>query len=508
MLFQDETKKALKQLERSLVAAEEVERRAKATVRHQLLEGDVHELVSGRLREVFSTPEEAARVSIFGDSTCNVFRFLADEIAVYSGAKRAFVKEGESDPVYKQLEEEEEPFDLYMQDVCRTAFALRDGLIQVLPARGGGRPKVRVFRPHECTVVWDEWDPSRPVGVRYEHRTQEGEEYAIVWTEKEHYTVRGGKMVPADGASGFENPLRRLPFAAFHFGLRSDSFWDSLGGEETVQFTLDYLAGWASVRWLGHLQSHQQLYVSGVDDAWQPPAKMGPGTIWKLTGGNPQARIDVLALKGEVTALKDVLREQLSEHIASLGLNGDTVGQNPGQAPASGIALYLDRHRVIERRRELAPTLIEAEYALAELYRWAWNLSNPTRKIDPEAVFEVELKEETVILSPLEKEQARKTQLENFKAERELGLKTLLEQVMEDRGMKEEEASKLLPKLTARPEIFAYDQNNAIVTIDEIRASKGLGKHPDPEIGRLTVPQLRAQHPEWFAFEGGGGPEE
>lgn len=503
MLFEDQTQRALQALQSGLVEAEEAARRAKAAVRHRLLQGDIHDLVAQRLRETFASPEEADRVAIFGDATCNVFRFIADEIAVYSGATRAFVRDGQRDPVYARLEEDEESFDLVMQDVTRTAFALRDGLIQVLPRPEGGRPKIRVFRPHECTVIWDEWDPAIPRAVIYEHRTQAGEEVSIVWTDTEHYIIHGGKVNPAPGATTIANPLGRLPFAAFHFGLRPDSFWDGTQGEETVEFTLDYLAGWAAMRWLAHLQSHQQIYASGVDESWRPPSKIGPATIWRLTG-NPNARLDTLSLQGNITALKDMLREALAEHIASLGLNGDTIGQNPGQAPASGLALYLDRHRVIERRRAMHPMLIEAEYALAELYRWAWNLSNPNEQIDPEAVFQVELREETVILSPLEEQQARRAKLEVVRMERELGLKSVVEQVMEDRGISEEEARKLLPQLQARPEITAADIEAGVVTIDEIRASKGLPPHHDPEIGLRTLPQLRAMHPDWFATPGTG----
>ena len=46
--------------------------------------------------------------------------------------------------------------------------------------------------------------------------------------------------------------------------------------------------------------------------------------------------------------------------------------------------------------------------------------------------------------------------------------------------------------------IFMYDQDNAIVTIDEIRGLKGLGPHPNREFGPLTVPQLRAKFPDIF----------
>lgn len=47
--------------------------------------------------------------------------------------------------------------------------------------------------------------------------------------------------------------------------------------------------------------------------------------------------------------------------------------------------------------------------------------------------------------------------------------------------------------------IFAYDQENAVLTIDEIRGTKNLPPHPNREFGPLTVPELKAKHPEMFA---------
>ena len=48
-------------------------------------------------------------------------------------------------------------------------------------------------------------------------------------------------------------------------------------------------------------------------------------------------------------------------------------------------------------------------------------------------------------------------------------------------------------KTSPRPEIFAYDQDSALATIDELRAAKGMGPHPRREIGMLTVPEFKAE---------------
>lgn len=67
----------------------------------------------------------------------------------------------------------------------------------------------------------------------------------------------------------------------------------------------------------------------------------------------------------------------------------------------------------------------------------------------------------------------------------------------------------------AHDEIDDADKESGVVVIDEIRAAKGLGPHPDRSIGVLTVPQLRARFPQTYATNSvvqsaaggpGGGP--
>lgn len=48
--------------------------------------------------------------------------------------------------------------------------------------------------------------------------------------------------------------------------------------------------------------------------------------------------------------------------------------------------------------------------------------------------------------------------------------------------------------------IFAHDQENGVLTIDEIRRTKGLGPHPNRAFGPLTIPELKAKFPELFAL--------
>jgi len=488
-------------------------RRGRMRVRHQLLVGDYREIVRSRLRDMFARPEDADRVGTLADSSCNVFKFVNDEVAQFRGARRAFMNGSTRDEVYARLEENEEPFDLVMQKVVETLDGCNDGLIRALPGIPGaegkaGRPSLRVFRPHECTVIPRVDDPTQPEVVMYDQLLRDGELVTVVWTPTEHFLVEGGRqrrLVP--GASSYANPLGWLPFVAFHADVAPDRFWDSETGTDRAEFAIDYLAARSALRHLLHMQSHKQVAVSGnLDKSWRPPDRTGPGYIWKVTGN---ARFDVLDMASDPRMIDETLQSMLIEHLASHGLNPGTIGKNPGQAPPSGLSLYLDRQKVIERRRRYVPAIVEAEYALAEIYRSAWNASHaPKDHIDPNAEFTCEVLEETVVQSPQEAAETRKAKLEVYERERKLGLRSVVEQLAEDRGISEEEARKLLPTLPVRPELFAYDQLNGVIVLDEIRAAKGLGPHPNSEWGRMTIPELRMKYPEAFgAGTGTGGAE-
>lgn len=82
----------------------------------------------------------------------------------------------------------------------------------------------------------------------------------------------------------------------------------------------------------------------------------------------------------------------------------------------------------------MRPFLEEAEYALADLYRWAWNW-NHSEQIGTTATFRVEFLPESPVLSPIEEEELRKTRLQRYSGEVQLGTRTLAEVLAEDRGI-------------------------------------------------------------------------
>lgn len=436
-------------------------RRARFAERFCFMRENYAHLVTREVERIFADPTNATRVKVLAATTLNLFKEITCELYQFKGAKRSFKRGTAVDPAYERITQEVFDFDLLGAEYTETLGGYNDGLIRILPGVLGidekgapaiGPPQLRVFLPHEVMVVGWKAAPDLPRVVAYEEELEEtGKLVTVVWTDQEHYAVTDtGAVVNAPGAASRLNPFGRLPFVAIHKGLRFDGFWDSDGGQDLVDFTKTWLAGWSAVGFLRHTQSFKQLVAIGVTADWTPPEKTGPGTIWRIPAGMigvaGNADIKAIDVSTDPAMLGGSLIDEAKLKLGGYGVDVTRFVQNPGQTPPSGIARFIDRQAILERRRKVRPHQVEVEYAVAELYRWAWNWSQrpPSERIAEDAIFDLELFEETVVLSPQEKVEVRKAELENYKLERELGLRDAAEQFAEYNQVTVEEARKVL----------------------------------------------------------------
>lgn len=440
MLFYSSSDPVIRASQLEAMEREERERKRKFARRHLVLSGDHKELVREEVRRIFRDPRNAEKVSTLYDVSCNVARQVVEEIYRYPGASRRFVLEsGEADPVYAQLVTDLINVDLYVAEGVFSVGGLNDCLFLVLPGPVGedgiaGPPTIRVFRPHECSVIPYEDDPGRPAVVFYEQQRASGERVTVVWTPTEHYVLDARKRIqPAPGASGIENPFGRLPFVAMHGGLRSDCFWDESSRQDLFDFTLQYSAHWSAFNHLRHYCSFAQPVVTGLrkGDDFKRPSTLDPAQVWELPDG---VTATTMALSADFTGYRESLKAQVGQMVGSWGLQVEDFFGNPGQAPPSGLAHVFKRIRLSERRARLYPFVEEAEYELADALRWAWNW-NHSEKISETARFEVAIQDDPVRLTPLEQEELRMRRLERLQREINLGLRTRAEVIAEERGI-------------------------------------------------------------------------
>ena len=426
-------------------------RRSRFARRHMLLCGDSVEAVRAEVRRMFRNAENAAKVSILADTSASPFRYIVDEIARYPGARRGFYDEaGVLDPEYVRIARDDVSFDLLMQEVTTSLFAMNDCVLHVLPGRVDAdraaegedhvveSPMVRIFRPHELTVIPAHDDPTEIVAVLYDVLDATGGRCVVVWTRSLHYMLKGGRMMVVPGMDDVVNPYGILPFAGLHNGLRADSFWDDVTGEDLVNADVGYKAGWSALKHARHYSGFPQPVISGIreGDKFEPPTTLDPASLWQLPDG---ATATTLSLNADLTAQSNTLKIEMGQTVAMYGLLVEDVLGNAGQAPPSGLARYVKRQPLVERRDRMRPFLEEAEHELARLFRWAWNW-NHDAKISEAAQFRVEFLPEAPVLSPIEAEELRSKKIARYQAEISLGLRTLDEVMAEDRAVTVDEA--------------------------------------------------------------------
>jgi hypothetical protein len=494
-------------LEKLRVTDAEAQRLDRAHKRYLVYCDDYQDQIKAEVRRVFVNPERANRIAVLGDSTINPFRRVVDETYAYPGAKRAFVTVGvpdangvtpeTEDPVYGE-ETLQEDHDVLFSEVAACLGGFRDGALQAIPAeddedgRPVGLPTTRLFFPHEFTVRPSSRDPGAIGEIRYLWEQPDGEEVVVGWTKEEHWVEnkRGGRE-PAPGARDTTNPYGWLPFVAIHAGRRDSCFWDSSALEGLFQFTLQHGRDWAAFNFLQQQQSYRQIVVKGADENWGGFKDIGVGSELIVGTGWD---VDVLDLQAQLAPTLEKLKTQLMLAFKSYGLDADRYF-NPGQTPTSGIARLIERDELLAHRRKILPFVRKAEREFAELFRRAHNWNGRQEKIAPKAKFRLVLNEERAVQAPDEVAATEKSRLENLKTARELGVKTDVEIVAEYRGISLADATAFVAARKSEPaktEMFGYDQENGVPTIDEVRVTKGLPPRGD-DIGKLTVPEFKAR---------------
>lgn len=490
MLFFSSSDVTIKMQDILRVQAEEFARLNRFRNRHMILSGDYKELVKGEVRRIFKNEANARKVQTLYDVSSNVAKQIIEEIYRFPGAVRKYrLPNGEIDQTYETLTTKIINMQLIMQEVVTALGGLNDCLIHILPGAMSSdgaisAPVMRVLRPHECSVIPYEDDLSRPAVVTYERLTSGGKKQIVVWTPTEHYIINEkNKQIPAPGGDG-KNPFGFVPFVAAHNGGRVDRFWDENTRQALYDFTLQYAAHWSALNHVRHYNSFATLVRTGyrAGDNAKDIETLDPAQMLDAPDGGDYK---VLSMVVDLTGFVNSLKAQLGQRVAEDGLMVDDLFGNPGQAPPSAISRYIKRQTIIERRDRLKPYIEEAEYEIADMLRYMWNFSNVS-KISEEADFEITFNDDQLKLSPIEEEELKIKRLERMKKELDMGLVTLNDMRDElniPRVMSEKPSQDV--------DIFAYDQDNAVATMNEIRAAKGMPPHPDPSIGNKTIPEIK-----------------
>jgi len=375
------------------------------------------------------------------------------------------------------------------------------------------------------------------------------------WSAERTFTIdsRGrvdlGTIEAADGSvtPSAENPYGQIPIVAFAADEQDTAGYYALPDEQLLSAQRVVNAVASDIVQTHRQQGYGQLYTETVPGEapgdWAASTSVGPRTgrdrgaaqgrtirlgPTRIVDVPRGRRLGVLAFNADVEGGVRLLHSYLSDVITSEGLPPGSVLADSRTA-ASGTALLVERQPLTEARRDLVEIMRPSTRELLELVRLAWNTHRPTEqlRLTPDWV-------EGTPTPPISREERRRADEVDVR----LGIESPVTIVMRDRGLEREAAvryvaerqaegaggrslARLLEELLGeasdgadvisaeKKDIYAYEVEGGIFTIDEIRGAKGWP--PRAEDGQLTVPQYRAKHVEEMALATvattGGGAE-
>lgn len=275
-----------------------------------------------------------------------------------------------------------------------------------------------VLTPNMTTVIPDPDDPTRELALIYDRRVRiDGKEHVahVYWDDAETFTFLGdGTLLPdAFGKTRREHDIGRIPFTTIHRRERWGTFHDTTGGNDIEAGTI--AAGLLTALSLKLLKSQgeRQLVVMG-DIHGFPKGQVldGESAIVAPEGTS----IDSLDMRSDARHYLEVIDAITNRVANNHGVNRDRLDAKPGD-PAGDIGL-------LERRADAIRVFWRAEQDGFEVLKRV-SREHPAFRLAPDAKLEVDFGE-------IHHRTDRETQLRIRESEEKRGLRTVLDDIMED----------------------------------------------------------------------------
>lgn len=293
-----------------------------------------------------------------------------------------------------------------MDLACRLLHACNDVILHPKFSRSLNRLVVDVLTPATCSVVKHPDDPSVPIAVVY----LDGNGEWCYWDDAEAFKVNKNGAVTYVMPTG-EHP-GVLPFLEIHARERLGHFWDEDTGEDLVnaQMTVGFLLAQA-VR-LHHTQGHTMIAVSGGDPSEFPNGQIldPENPIFSGQGNN----ISAIHNPADASSLLRTAETVAMSAAANYGLSRERMNAAVTQ-PTDQAAMY-------ERRYEAVQVMADAEVRLFDLVR---KIMGSELAVPADAVLSVDFPD-------ISAKGDRKSQLDVREQERHMGIRSVLDDALED----------------------------------------------------------------------------
>ncbi len=402
-----------------------------------------------------------------------IFKRIVDETArpVYSIPPKREVLPETDFGIYGALVEEMR-LNPKMDAACRAVFAANAAFVFPSFSPRLNEIVLHIMTPSVTTVLPHPDDPTRELQVGYRSQIwRDGRWRAIwvFWDDVEYIRV----LEDGTAIDGSAHDHGIIPMVAIHRRERINGvYWDSTTGNDLEAAQLSVSLLMALVLRLHKSQGWRQMY--GIGDMANMPVQqiMAEEGMPIFPDGTQVGTLDLATDPGHYLKTVDMIVRQVAANygISAERLNQAKSGTGAGNAEAMDMGL-------LERRADAIKIFKQAEHDLFHVLKRV-SREHPTLRLSEDSTLRIDWAE-------VETRVDRVTQLEIRAEEERRGLRSVLDDIMEDQPEIESEAearAEYLKNLGDRA--WRIQQERALNISDEDLAGAGLGQAAEDN-GRL-----------------------
>ena len=420
---------AIEAAREAILSQAEVDRRKRAENRTALYEDRGEDVLRADIDAVFDDATVRERLKKFVDLACSegLVERVIDEISrpVYSAGivRRIRVNGQPSEAAEKSFAALalETDLDDRMDLACHLANLHNDVPLYIRYVPRLGRVVIEVLRPEAVTVLAHPDDALTAAAVIYDidGPIVDGKPstWRVYWDDRVTMMIdhRWSPVPLANGGLEREHGLRRMPFAWAHRVKRCGSFWASSSGESTFRaHRLRAFLRALATRFL-KVRGFSQIVADGEVTGLPKGQTMDGETALVTVGGTS---LHMLSSSGDASHYLGLAEFALLDAAANRGLSRARINQTTaGESDDTGL---------FEQRAELVRVMARAEADVFDVLKMvSAEHDDATKRLPADATMAPDFGE-------LQHRVDRKTQLENRKTERSMGLRSVLDDIMED----------------------------------------------------------------------------
>ena len=264
--------------------------------------------------------------------------------------------------------------------------------VQVVWMPESNRLRIDVLTPNNYVVeTGNDYLQKTTIAVR--KADSDGEIFWSYWNSSEHYLLKDGRKIPAEGNqnmvnpfAGQESPASPLPFVVLRIEEGDDYFgepnWNIFLHQKNLDIRLTDLNE-------TELKTLHQIYF-GINTNFTKDETFRAGDFKQINNVKEEDKTPAIQ---SITANADysAVRENIDWHnrlvLGSEGLNGASASTE--LKAESGAAKTIDELELFEKREEYKSTLYHFMVNLLNVVVMVWNCYNPSRKLPQAPEFSI-----------------------------------------------------------------------------------------------------------------------